>query len=80
MDPPKINYVSHNSIMVINNHGKIRQLFVPFQAKVIHATPILLKDTLVMVEEVQQHEKYLILYRVARNWWPYYIFRLSVEF
>jgi signal peptidase I len=80
MDPPKINYVNNNSIMVINNYGSIRQLFVPFKVKVIHATAILVKDAWVVVDEVQQSDKYLLLYRIGRNWWPYYVFKLSVEF
>ena len=80
MDPPKINYVSNNSIMVINNYGSIRQLFVPFKVQVIHATAILVKDAWVVVDEVQQSDKYLLLYRIGRNWWPFYVFKLSVEF
>jgi hypothetical protein len=80
MDPPKINYISNNSIMVVNNYGCIRQLFVPFRVQVIHATDSLVKDAYVVVEEVQQHDKYLLLYRIANKWWPYYVFKLSVEF
>jgi hypothetical protein len=80
MNPTKINYVSNNSIMVINNYGCIRQLFVPFKAKVILATASLVKDAYVIVEEVQQNDKYLLLYRIANKWWPYYAFKLSVEF
>ncbi len=80
MDPPKINYVSNNSIMVINNYGSIRQLFVPFKVQVIHATAILVKDAWVVVDEVEQSDKYLLLYRIGTNWWPYYVFKLSVEF
>lgn len=56
MDLPKINYVSNNSIMVITNYGYIRQLFVPFKAKVILPTASLVKDAYVVVEEVQQHD------------------------
>ena len=80
MDPPKINYINNNSIMVINNYGYIRQLFVPFKVQVLQATSKLVKDAYVVVEEVQQHDKYLLLYRIANKWWPYYVFKLSVEF
>lgn len=80
MKSPKINYVSNNCIMVINNYGYIRQLFVPFKVQVIHATAILVKNAWVVVEEVQQSDKYLLLYRIGRYWWPYYVFKLSVEF
>jgi hypothetical protein len=80
MDPPKIKYMDNKSIMVINNYGCIRQLFVPFKVQVIHATAILVKNAWVIVEEVQQSDKYLLLYRIGKNWWPYYVFKLSVEF
>jgi len=80
MDPPKINYISNNSIMVINKYGCIRQLFVPFRAQVIHSAATLVKDAFVLVEEVQQHDKYLLIYRIANKWWPYYVFKLTVEF
>ena len=80
MDPPKINYINNNSIMVINNRGSMRQLFVPFRAQVVKDTPTLIKKTWVVVEEVRQHNKYLLIYRIAKTWWPYYAFRLSVEF
>ena len=44
MDPPKINYVDPNRIMVINPTGKIRQLFVPFKVQVLEDTDILKKN------------------------------------
>ena len=34
MDPPKINYVNNNKLIVINQNGKIRQLFTPFKVQV----------------------------------------------
>jgi hypothetical protein len=80
MDPPKINYIINNSIMVINNRGSMRQLFVPFRAQVVQDAPTLIKKTWVVVEEVRQHDKFLLIYRIANTWWPYYVFRLSVEF
>jgi hypothetical protein len=80
MNSPKINYISNNSIMVITNNGCIRQLFVPFKAQVILPTASLVKHAFVFIEEVQQHDKYLLLYRIANKWWPYYAFKLSVEF
>lgn len=66
--------------MVVNNYGSIRQLFGPFKVQVINATAILVKNEWVVVEEVQKSDKFLLLYRIGRNWWPYYVFKLSVEF
>lgn len=80
MDPFKINYVSNNSIMAINKHGCLRQLFVPFSVQVIQVTASLKKDAHVVVEEVRQHEKFILLYRIANRWLPYFVFKLSIEF
>ena len=80
MDPPQINYLDSNSILVINPAGKMRQVFVPFRVYVLHETSILKKNHWVLVEEVQAHDQYKMLYRVASNWWPYNIFRLQVNF
>ena len=80
MDPPKINYVDHNSILIINPAGKMRQLFVPFRVQVLHDTTNLKKNSWVIVEEVQASGKYQLLYRVTVDWWPYNLFRLQVNF
>ena len=80
MDPPQINYVDHNSILIINPAGKMRQLFVPFRVQVLHDTTILKKNSWVIVEEVQPSAQYQLLYRVTVDWWPYSLFRLQVNF
>ena len=80
MDPPKINYVDHYSILIINPTGKMRQLFVPFKVQLIQDTSIFKKNTWVMVEEVQSHEHYKILYRVTTHWWPYHLFKIAAVF
>lgn len=43
MDPPQINYVDHNSILIVNPAGKMRQLFVPFRVQVLRDTTIFKK-------------------------------------
>lgn len=80
MDPPQINYVNNNSILIINQKGKIRQLFVPFKVQLICDTSILKKDTWVLVEEVQPHHQYKMLYRVTKHWWPYDLFKIAATF
>lgn len=80
MDPPQINYVNHNSIMIINPAGKMRQLFVPFKVQLLHDTSVLKKNTWVMVEEVQPHHQYKMLYRVTTHWWPYDLFKIAATF
>ena len=80
MDPPQINYVDHNSILIINPAGKMRQLYVPFRVQVLHDTTILKKNSWVIVEEVQSSVQYKMLYRVTVDWWPFNLFRLQVNF
>ena len=80
MDPPHVSYVDHHSILAINSKGKIKQLFVPFRVQVVQETDFLKVRSWVLVEEVQQHDHYLLLYRIANVWWPYYLFRLQVQF
>ncbi len=81
MDPPPLIYhLDHNSVMVINSTGRMRQLFVPFKAKVLEPTICIKEGSWVYIEEVQPHSKHRLLYRVGNNWWPYYIFRLEIHF
>jgi hypothetical protein len=80
MDPPQINYVDHNSILIINPKGKMRQLYVPFRVQVVQDTTILKIHTWVYVEEVMPHDQTKLLYRITTHWWPYHIFRIQIHF
>jgi len=80
MDPPHINYIDYKSLLVINPVGQMRQLFVPFKVQVLEPTEYLKVGTWVVVEEIMPHDQYKLQYRIGTNWWPYYIFRLTVLF
>jgi hypothetical protein len=80
MDPPNTNYVCNNSILVVNRHGILRQLFTPFNVQVLQNTEHFKENSWVVVEEIRQHPQHILLYRVINNWWPYYVFRLDVRF
>ena len=80
MDPPIINYVDNNSILVINASGKMRQLFCPFKVQVIIQTNSLIFNSWVVIEQVQHHPHHRLLYRISKQWWPYDVFKLSVIF
>ena len=80
MGPPKINYNSNNILLVVNQQGKIRQLFTPFNVKVLQDTEHFKENSWVVVEEIKQHPQYILLYRVFNHWWPYFIFKLDVRF
>jgi hypothetical protein len=80
MDPPNINYIDYKSLLVINPAGQMRQLFVPFKVQVMQPAEYFKVGTWVEVEEIMPHDQYKLLYRIGTNWWPYYIFRLTVLF
>ena len=80
MDPPKINFITANSLLVINPYGKLKQIFVPFTVKVISPTSILLVGSWVVVEEIKTHSIHKLLYRVTGHWWPYNIFLISIKY
>jgi hypothetical protein len=81
MDPPsQINYIDHNSILIINPKGIMKQLYVPFRVQVIQDTTILKIHTWVYVEEVMPHDQNKLLYRITTHWWPYNIFRIQIHF
>ena len=80
MDKPQIDYIDHRSILLINPSGAIKQLFCPFKVKVVTDTAILKIDSFVYVDEVKQHRKHLLLYRIGGNWWTYDLFRIVATF
>ena len=80
MDPPKLNFIDYNSILIINPTGKMRQIFVPFKVQLLYDTKILKKGTWVIVEEIESHRDYKLLYRVTNHWWPYHLFKIGAVF
>jgi hypothetical protein len=80
MDPPQINYIYNNCLLVVNPQGKMRQLFTPFKVQVLYDTSHFKEKSWVFVEEVKSHPQYILLYRVINHWWPYYVFRIDVRF
>jgi hypothetical protein len=60
MDPPKINYVNNNTLIVINQNGKIRQLFTPFKVQVLRDTNHFKEKSWVIVEEIIQHPQHIL--------------------
>ena len=80
MDPPEITFIDHNSILIINAKGNMRQLYVPFRVQLIQETSILKINSWAYVEEVMAHDQAKLLYRITTHWWPYHIFRLQVNF
>ena len=80
MKPPQINYINHNSILIINPKGKIRQLFTPFKVQLINDTSILKKNSWVVVDLVKASPSYKLMFRIGSKWYPYHLFRITIKF
>ena len=82
MDPQQsqLNFIDYNSILIINPTGIMRQVFVPFRVQLLQDTKTLKKDTWVIVEEIECHKDYKLLYRITNHWWPYYLFKIGAVF
>ena len=72
----QVHYAANNSLLVVNQHGKLRRLFVPIAVRSHTKVGIILNGSTVYVEEVAEHKVYRIIYRVFNSWYPYYYFRL----
>lgn len=75
-----ITYMDNRSLLVINDKGKMKQLFAPFRVQVIQPYHSLLRYTMVYVEEIKFSRKYILLYRILDQWIPYYHFLLLVPY
>ncbi|WP_276133513.1 hypothetical protein [Polluticoccus soli] len=80
MDPPQINFVDNNSILIINRHGLMKQVFVPFKVIVAVNISIFRIGNVVYVDEVSQDRQNRLMYRVAGKWWHYDLFVIAVGF
>ena len=78
--PHKIRYCDDKSIFLINKSGKLRQLFVPFKVQCIKPAGNIKPETWVYVEQVAQHHKFLILYKVFDDWMPFSCFRIMIYY
>lgn len=73
-------YFDSKSILLVNHNGKMRQLFVPFSVQSLHKTSAFPKNAWLYVEEVKPDPKYRLLYCITDLWYPYYHFKLSLNF
>jgi hypothetical protein len=55
MEPPQINYIHNNCLLVVNPQGKMRQLFTPFNVQVLYDISHFKEKSWVVVEEVKSH-------------------------
>jgi len=74
-----VRYQDPKSILVINHQGQIRQLFVPFRVVCIETVQNIPKGSLVYVESVFLHRKYILLYWINQRLIPYSFFSIQIS-
>lgn len=75
----RINYVGNSSLLIINQHGKIKQLFVPIRVKCVITIGNIYENSMLYVEQVEAHQQHRIIYRVFDKWYPYYFFTICMD-
>lgn len=74
-----IRYQDPKSILIVNEKGQIRQLFVPFRVKCIEAVQNIPVNSYVYVDSVFLHRKYLLLYFINQRLIPYNHFTFQIS-
>ena len=72
----QVHYAANNSLLVVNQHGKLRRLHVPIAVRTLVDVGALKMGAHVYVEEISSHKRHRIVYRIFNSWYPHYYFRL----
>ena len=76
----QIDFVDNTSILVVNNKGKMKQLFVPFKVQVAREIDGFKVSQSMYVDEVKNDHQFRLLYRVDTRWFPYDFFFIKINF
>ncbi len=75
-----IYYCDSFSILVLNPKGEIRILYAPFRVTCIQSVNSIRKNSILFVDEVFEHRKDQLHYRINGNIYPYSLFRIDIKF
>lgn len=75
-----IRYVDPFRILVINQHGKLRQIYAPFRVQCIHPSGKVPQNAWVFVDGVWDDGKGRLYYLVAGTLYPHSNFKLQIHF
>jgi len=78
--PEVIKYQDPKSLLVIGEHGQLRQLFVPFKVKCVQPLEHIPANTWVYVEAVFLHPRHRLIYWINQRLYPYDQFRIEVHY
>lgn len=69
-----------DSLLVINQHGKIRRIYTPFKVLAIASIGTITKNTWVFVQKIALNEKHQLLYLINDEQYLYESFRIYINF
>ena len=72
--------LSHNSLLVINPKGHIREIYCPFRVQCIKPVITIPAGTWVYVEEIGVSTIGILLYRINGNWYSFECFAIVIYF
>jgi hypothetical protein len=69
-----------DSLLVINEQGKIRRIYTPFRVLCINSTGALTKNTWVYVQKIDINADLQLLYLITDIYYLYDSFRIYINF
>lgn len=69
-----------DSLLVINENGKIRRIYTPFKVLAITSIGTVTKNTWVFVQKIALNEKHQLLYVINGDPYLYDSFRIYINF
>lgn len=80
MKNSRIVYYDSFSVAVINTKGQIRRVYCPFIVKCIKTIDDIQENSVVYVDQVLKDPDDLLTYLIGGNLYPYYNFRITINF
>ncbi len=69
-----------DSLLVINEQGRIRRIYTPFRVLCINPSGSIVKNTWVDVQKISVNDKYQLLYFIGEQYHLYESFRIYINF
>lgn len=69
-----------DSLLVINENGKIRRLYTPFRVLAIESINTIKKGSWVYVEKILVNEKHQLVFEINGEGYLYDLFRIYIKF
>jgi hypothetical protein len=76
--PDVVKYQDPKCVLVVNDKGKMKQVFTPFKVQCIEEVDQIPFQSFVYVDAVLIHKKYVLLYFINQKPYPYHHFRIQI--